>query len=59
MLEAWPDPPAMVIGRYLDVLAANQLAIALRDIVSVQIEARRARQERMAGAVWKPHWILT
>ena len=26
LLEAWPDTPAMVMGRYLDVLANNRLA---------------------------------
>jgi transcriptional regulator with XRE-family HTH domain len=29
LISNWPDTPAMIIGRYLDVLAANQLAAAL------------------------------
>jgi transcriptional regulator with XRE-family HTH domain len=29
LMEAWPHTPAMVIGRHLDVLAANSLATAL------------------------------
>ncbi|WP_204006342.1 helix-turn-helix transcriptional regulator [Virgisporangium aurantiacum] len=29
LLEAWPDTPAMVVGRYLDVLANNRLAAAV------------------------------
>jgi transcriptional regulator with XRE-family HTH domain len=29
MMDAWPNSPAFVIGRRLDVLAANRLAVAL------------------------------
>ena len=29
LLAAWPDTPAMVVGRYLDVLANNRLAAAV------------------------------
>jgi transcriptional regulator with XRE-family HTH domain len=29
LLDAWPNTPAMVVGRYLDVLANNQLAAAV------------------------------
>lgn len=29
LLEAWPNTPALVLGRHLDVLAANPLAVAV------------------------------
>ncbi|MEV6554165.1 helix-turn-helix transcriptional regulator [Nocardia sp. NPDC051756] len=29
LMRAWPDTPALVLGRHLDVLAANSLAVAV------------------------------
>ncbi|WP_026876735.1 helix-turn-helix transcriptional regulator [Jiangella gansuensis] len=42
LLERWPDTPALVLGRYLDVLAANRLALALNSCSGLGVNQVRA-----------------
>ncbi|TDE11479.1 helix-turn-helix transcriptional regulator [Jiangella asiatica] len=42
LLESWPNTPAMVLGRYLDVLAANPLALTVNSCSAPGVNQVRA-----------------
>jgi transcriptional regulator with XRE-family HTH domain len=42
LLDAWPESPALIIGRHLDILAANPMAMALNPACHVGTNMVRA-----------------